>query len=102
MSQETDIKVKVVKRLDLAEPPKYKVIYINDDVTSFEFVIHSLVTTFEYNEDNAKEKAHEVNDKGSGTVAVLPFEMAEQKGVEVLVGARNAGFPLEVRLEPEG
>jgi hypothetical protein len=30
---------------------------------------------------------------------VLPFEVAEQKGVEVLLSARNQGYPLEVKLE---
>jgi hypothetical protein len=31
----------------------------------------------------------------------MPFEMAEQKGVEVTMLARNNGFPLTVKLEPE-
>ena len=41
----------------------------------------------------------EINDKGSGVVALLPFEIAEQKGVEVLLSARNQGYPLEIKLE---
>jgi ATP-dependent Clp protease adapter protein ClpS len=31
----------------------------------------------------------------------MPYEMAEQKGVEVTMLARNNGFPLVVKLEPE-
>jgi len=31
----------------------------------------------------------------------LPFEMAEQKGVEVTVLARSHGFPLQVKIEPD-
>ena len=46
-------------------------------------------------------KSVEISDQGAGIVAVLPFELAEQKGVEVLVSARNNGFPLEVKLEQE-
>jgi len=34
-------------------------------------------------------------------VAVLPFEIAEQKGVEVTVSARSQNYPLQVKLEPE-
>jgi ATP-dependent Clp protease adapter protein ClpS len=34
-------------------------------------------------------------------VAVLPFEIAEQKGVEITLAARANGFPLQIRLEPE-
>ena len=43
----------------------------------------------------------EINEEGAGIVAVLPFEIAEQKGVEVLMSARNQGYPLEVKLEQD-
>jgi ATP-dependent Clp protease adaptor protein ClpS len=75
------------------------VIYLNDEVTTVDFVVSTLQTTFEYTSDPAVDKAMEINEKGSGVVATLPFEIAEQKGVEVLVAARNEGYPLEVRLE---
>lgn len=93
-------KVKVREKvLDLAPPPDYKVIYLNDEVTTFEFVIETLQNTFAYQQDPAVDKAMEINEAGSGVVATLPFEIAEQKGVEVLMQARNEGYPLEVRLE---
>ncbi len=82
------------------EPPKdFKVIYLNDDVTTYEFVIESLTNIFDYEEMDADSKALEINDEGASVVAVLPFEVAEQKGVEVLLSARNQGYPLEVKLE---
>jgi ATP-dependent Clp protease adapter protein ClpS len=34
-------------------------------------------------------------------VAVLPYEIAEQKGVEVTVSARAQNYPLQIKLEPE-
>jgi ATP-dependent Clp protease adapter protein ClpS len=34
-------------------------------------------------------------------VAVLPYELAEQKGIEVTVQARNNNYPLQIKLEPE-
>jgi ATP-dependent Clp protease adapter protein ClpS len=34
-------------------------------------------------------------------VAVLPYEIAEQKGIEVTVQARSNNYPLQVKLEPE-
>ena len=98
MEQEkTSVTIKSV--LDLDAPKDYQIIYLNDDVTTFEFVTDSLVKIFDYEEQPAQEKATQINDTGSSVVAVLPFEIAEQKGVEVLVAARNLGFPLEVRLE---
>jgi ATP-dependent Clp protease adapter protein ClpS len=72
---------------------------MNDDVTTFDFVSDSLVNFFEYDSKLAQDKSVEINDKGSGIVAVLPYEIAEQKGVEVLISARTQGFPMEIKLE---
>ena len=100
MSQQELTKTRVRERsIELTPPPDYKIIYLNDDQTTFEFVIDSLKTTFNYSEDPAVDKAMEINESGSGVVAVMPFEITEQKGVEVLMKARHQGFPLEVRLE---
>ena len=98
----SDVEVKQQLRpiLNELEPPKdYKVIYLNDNVTTFEFVTESLVGTFSYEPSDADSKAMEINEKGAGIVALLPFEVAEQKGVEVLLTARNQGYPLEIKLE---
>ena len=68
---------------------------------SFDFVSGSLVRIFDYDEEPAQQKTVEINDNGSGIVALMPFEIAEQKGVEVLMAARSHGFPLQVRIEQE-
>lgn len=99
MSQETHTIQNVREIRDIDPPKDYKVIYVNDDVTTFEFVIDSLVNVFTYTDTDAENKAMQISEEGSSVVAVLPFEIAEQKGVEVLVSARNQGFPLEVKLE---
>lgn len=85
---------------DLKEPSMYRVIYINDDVTTMEFVIESLVTVFDHSVESAHELTVKIHNEGSAVVATLPYEMAEQKGVEVTQLARNNGFPLQVKLEP--
>ena len=95
--QKTNIKIRQV--LDLQPPEDYKVIYIDDNETTFEFVHGSLINIFDYDDQPATDKVAEINEKGSGIVAILPFEIAEQKGVEVLMLARTRGYPLEVRLE---
>ena len=86
---------------DLKEPPMYRVIYINDEVTTMEFVVETLVTIFNYTPEDAHTMTVKVHEDGSAIVAVLPYEMAEQKGVEVTQLARNNGFPLAVKLEPD-
>lgn len=93
--------VKTNTKEKLQEPPLYKVIYINDEVTTLEFVIESLVVIFNFERDVAEELAYKIHKDGSAVVVVLPYEMAEQKGVEVTVLARNNGFPLQIRLEPD-
>ena len=42
-----------------------------------------------------------IHEDGSAVVAVYPYELAEQKGVEVTLAARRDGYPLEVRIEED-
>jgi ATP-dependent Clp protease adaptor protein ClpS len=93
-------RVKPTPNFDLREPPLYRVIYINDSVTTIEFVIETLVTIFNHTPESAQEVTMKIHEEGSGTAAILPYEMAEQKGVEVTQLARNNGFPLQIKLEP--
>ena len=82
------------------EPPQYRLIFMNDDVTTFEFVVETLVQMFDYADEDAENLARRINEDGSGTVVILPYELAEQKGIEVTLLARSQGFPLQVRIEP--
>jgi ATP-dependent Clp protease adaptor protein ClpS len=79
----------------------FKVIYVNDNQTSVEFVIESLVSVFSYNTDTALKITENIHTEGSAVVAVLPYEIAEQKGVEVTLSARSQNYPLQLKLEPE-
>jgi ATP-dependent Clp protease adaptor protein ClpS len=93
-------RVKPTPNLNLKEPPLYRVIYINDSVTTMEFVVQTLVEIFNHSPEEAQVVTAKIHEEGSGTAAILPYEMAEQKGVEVTQLARNNGFPLQVKLEP--
>jgi len=97
----TDTKIKIKPNLALAEPPLYKIIYINDNVTSMEFVVGSLIDYFNYTQDTASSITHNIHEEGSAVVAVLPYEIAEQKGIEVTLEARSQGYPLQVKVEAE-
>jgi ATP-dependent Clp protease adaptor protein ClpS len=83
------------------EPPMFRVIYLNDNTTSMDFVIESLVEYFDYSVDLAKEITFDIHEEGSAVVAVLPYEIAEQKGIEVTLSAREQSYPLQIKLEPE-
>jgi ATP-dependent Clp protease adaptor protein ClpS len=79
----------------------FKVLYVNDDVTSMQFVVGSLMQHFGYDEDSATTIANDVHTNGSAVVAVLPYEIAEQLGIEVTDEARNQGYPLIIKIESQ-
>jgi ATP-dependent Clp protease adaptor protein ClpS len=66
-----------------------------------EFVINSLIQYFNYNPDTASSITTTVHEQGSAVVAVLPYEIAEQKGIEVTLDARAQGYPLQIKVEAE-
>ena len=85
----------------LQEPPMFKIIYLNDNQTTIEFVIDTLINFFDYTENTALKITQDIHQEGSAVVAVLPYEIAEQKGIEVTIHARSNNYPLQVKLEPE-
>jgi ATP-dependent Clp protease adaptor protein ClpS len=100
MSQ-SETKTRIKPSEAVKEPPMYKVIYLNDNQTTMEFVVESLMEFFDYNEETAFTITTDIHEEGSAVVAVLPFEIAEQKGIEVTVSARALSFPLQIKLEPD-
>jgi len=92
-------RIKPVEKIK--EPPLFRVIYLNDNQTSMEFVIESLIEHFDYTAESAERITIDIHQEGSAIVAVLPYEIAEQKGIEVTVSARAQSYPLQVKLEPE-
>ncbi len=86
---------------DLKEPPLFKIIYMNDEVTTVEFVVTTLIEYFNYNPGTASAITTDIHEKGSAVVAVLPYEIAEQRGIEVTLEARSQGYPLQVKIEAE-
>jgi ATP-dependent Clp protease adaptor protein ClpS len=95
-----DIQTNVRAKVDVKEPPMFRVIYLNDDRTAVDFVIASLVDHFAYNALDAEAVTMTIHEQGAAVVAVLPYEIAEQKGIEVTVSARSEGYPLQIKLEP--
>ena len=85
----------------IKEPPMFKIIYLNDNQTSMDFVIETLIDFFDYTTQTAVKITEDIHALGSAVVAVLPYEVAEQKGIEVTLCARSQNYPLQVKLEPE-
>jgi ATP-dependent Clp protease adaptor protein ClpS len=99
----TDVEVKIDEKIkiNVTEPKRYKVIFLNDDKTPIEFVIELLTTVFRHTNETAKDITLKVHNDGSAVAGVYTFEIAEQKGVEATHIARQAGFPLQIKIDPE-
>ena len=98
---EAVVRPQIEIKSNIPEPPQYRVIYINDEQTTQEFVIETLKAIFHYDEGAAEALTMQVHEEGSAVVAVFPYEIAEQKGIEVTLLARNNGFPLQVKIEQD-
>jgi len=98
---QSDTKTRIKPSEALKEPPLYRVVYLNDNQTTYEFVIESLIEYFDYTVETAEQITVDIHEAGSAVVAVLPYEIAEQKGVEVTMLARAQSYPLQIKLEPE-
>lgn len=88
-------------KLKIEEPGFYKVIFINDDVTPMEFVIELLQKVFKHDLETSQKIMLTVHTEGSAIAGVYSYEIAEQKGIESTVLARNSGFPLQVKVEKQ-
>jgi ATP-dependent Clp protease adaptor protein ClpS len=80
--------------------PPYKVIFVNDDVTTMEFVVLMLITIFKKDQPTAVRLMLEVHHSGAAVIDVLPFEEAEHRQQLVHSAAQSAGFPLRCLIEP--
>ncbi len=83
------------------EPTRYKVILLNDDYTTMDFVIQILEAVFQRSPAEAYKIMMHVHLNGRGIAGVYPWEIAETKVDTVTTMAREAGFPLRAALEED-
>ena len=83
------------------EPDLYKVLPLNDDYTTMDFVVEILETVFHKSPAEAYRIMMLVHTTGKGLCGVYPFEVAETKVATVVERARENGFPLRATMEPE-
>lgn len=83
------------------KPDLFKVLLINDDYTTMEFVIEILEGVFHKQPAEAYRIMMAVHTQGKGLCGVYPHEVAETKVATVIERARDNGFPLLAEMEPE-
>ena len=99
----TDVDVKIDEKIKISitEPKRYKVLFLNDDKTPIDFVIELMMRVFKHTREVAEQLTLAVHNEGSAVVGVYNYEIAEQKGVEATNQARQAGFPLQIKIDQE-
>lgn len=97
----TEIQLDKKLKKTVREPKKWKVIFINDDVTTVDFVIAILIDVFGHSVEQAQELTMEIHENGSSVVGIYNFEIAETKANETIIAARTSDFPLQVKIEEE-
>jgi ATP-dependent Clp protease adaptor protein ClpS len=88
-------------RQETKKPELYKVLLINDDYTTMEFVVEVLESIFHKQPAEAYRIMMMVHTQGKGLCGVYPHEVAETKVTTVIDRARDNGFPLLAAMEPE-
>src|SRR5688500_8525614 len=97
----TDGEVRERTRQETKKPELYRVLLINDDYTTMEFVVEVLESIFHKQPAEAFRIMMLVHTQGKGLCGVYPFEVAETKVETVVERARERGFPLRAAMEPE-
>jgi len=88
-------------RDDVTEPSMYRVLLLNDDYTTMEFVVEVLMLVFTKSVEEATQIMLNVHRIGVGLCGVYTYEVAETKVETVHALAKERGFPLKCSMEKE-
>ena len=89
------------EKIKLEEPGLWDVIFLNDNITTMEFVIKVLKQIFGKTQEQAENITKQIHDQGQGIVGSYVHEVAEQKGIETTLIARQENFPLQVKVKKQ-
>jgi ATP-dependent Clp protease adaptor protein ClpS len=98
-NDQTGGEIKERVRTEKKEPTLYKVVLLNDDYTTMEFVLQVLEGIFQKSPAEAYRIMMQVHLNGSGIAGVYPWEVAETKVETLASAARKAEFPLRAAIE---
>lgn len=99
LNELTDIEEELQQ--DLSEPPRYKVILLNDHYTTMDFVVAILMDIFDKSFEEATRIMLHIHHNGQGVCGIYTKEIAETKMHQVHERAQANGFPLKAILEKE-
>lgn len=80
------------------EPRKYNVVILNDDFTTFDFVIMVVMTVFGKTQNEAYNIAETTHVHQKATVGSYTLDIAKSKVAKAVTMARAEGFPLRFEI----
>ena len=86
---------------ETSEIKRYKVVLLNDDFTSMDFVVEILMELFSHPLDSAINIMLNIHREGRGICGVYTFEIAETKIAQVRKRALENEYPLKAIMEEE-
>lgn len=99
MKLSTKKELELEGELLVKEPEQYKVILLNDDYTSMDFVVEVLMSIFHKTYQEAEQIMLDIHRKDRGVCGVYTYEIAETKIMQVSRLAREQGYPLKATME---
>ena len=96
---EGEFQNETIDAIEIKEPRMYKVLLLNDDYSSMEFVIKVLMQIFHHSFEKATEIMLSVHEQGKGLCGVYTYEIAETKVAHVRKMAKEEKFPLRAIME---
>ena len=97
----TDIQTLTKEKIKLEEPGMYDVVFLNDNITTTEFVVRVLKQIFGKTQEQAEVIMNKVHKDGQGIVGSYVHEVAEQKGIEATLLARQENMPLQIKVKKQ-
>ncbi len=95
INEQTDVKTDI----EIKEPSDYKVILMNDDYTTKDFVIEILINVFNKTTTDAIELMERVHFLGSAEIGIYSYDIASTRISITMRAARKEGFPLQCKME---
>lgn len=81
------------------EPVKHDVIVLNDDFTTFDFVIEVMMTVFGKTRRQAEEIAERTHISQRAVVGQYSLDIARSKVAKATRMAREEGYPLKFEIQ---
>jgi len=101
VAHKNDSEVEFESREELSGIKRYKVVLLNDDFTSMDFVVEILMELFGHPLDSAINIMLNIHREGRGICGVYTYEIAETKISQVRKRALENEYPLKAIMEEE-